>query len=44
LFTLFLTPVLYLGIARFARPRANQGEQLRAEMAQAVARATDEAN
>jgi hydrophobic/amphiphilic exporter-1 (mainly G- bacteria), HAE1 family len=44
LFTLFLTPVLYLGIARFAKPRANQGERLRAEMAQTAAQATDEAN
>ena len=26
LFTLFLTPVLYLGIARLSRPRADQGE------------------
>jgi multidrug efflux pump subunit AcrB len=32
LFTLFLTPVVYLGIARFARPRADQGERLAHEM------------
>jgi hydrophobe/amphiphile efflux-1 (HAE1) family protein len=32
LFTLFLTPVIYLGIARFARPRADQGERLAREM------------
>ncbi|MBA4264574.1 MAG: multidrug transporter AcrB [Comamonadaceae bacterium] len=36
LFTLFLTPVVYLGIARFANPRANQAEQLAREMKQAV--------
>ena len=35
LFTLFLTPVLYLGIARLARPRAQQGERLAAELKQA---------
>jgi multidrug efflux pump subunit AcrB len=34
-FTLFLTPVLYLGIARLARPRAQQGERLAAELRQA---------
>ncbi len=34
LFTLFLTPVLYLGIARLAKPRAQQGERLAAEMKQ----------
>jgi HAE1 family hydrophobic/amphiphilic exporter-1 len=32
LFTLFLTPVVYLGIARFAKPRADQGERLAREM------------
>jgi hydrophobic/amphiphilic exporter-1 (mainly G- bacteria), HAE1 family len=32
LFTLFLTPVVYLGIARFAQPRARQGERLAREM------------
>jgi hydrophobic/amphiphilic exporter-1 (mainly G- bacteria), HAE1 family len=31
-FTLFLTPVLYLGLARFSKPRANQGERLAREM------------
>jgi len=36
LFTLFLTPVVYLGIARFSRPRANQAEQLDREMKQAA--------
>jgi hydrophobic/amphiphilic exporter-1 (mainly G- bacteria), HAE1 family len=35
LFTLFLTPVIYLGLARFARPRAAQGDRLMAEMEQA---------
>src|SRR5690606_15345772 len=28
LFTLFFTPVVYLGVARFAKPRAAQGERL----------------
>jgi hydrophobe/amphiphile efflux-1 (HAE1) family protein len=37
LFTLFLTPVVYLGIARFSRPRANQTEQLAREMKHAAA-------
>jgi multidrug efflux pump subunit AcrB len=37
LFTLFLTPVLYLGIARFAKPRASQGERLAREMKAAEA-------
>jgi HAE1 family hydrophobic/amphiphilic exporter-1 len=37
LFTLFLTPVVYLGIARFAAPRAHQGERLAAEMKAAAA-------
>ena len=32
LFTLFLTPVVYLGLARFAKPRARQGERLASEM------------
>jgi hydrophobe/amphiphile efflux-1 (HAE1) family protein len=32
LFTLFLTPVVYLGLARFARPRASHGERLAREM------------
>ena len=34
LFTLFLTPVLYLGIARLVKPRAQQGERLAAELQQ----------
>jgi multidrug efflux pump subunit AcrB len=34
-FTLFLTPVLYLGIARLVKPRAQQGERLAAELKQA---------
>ena len=37
LFTLFLTPVVYLGIARFAKPRANRAEQLAREMKHAAA-------
>ncbi|MEJ7928359.1 efflux RND transporter permease subunit [Ramlibacter sp. AN1015] len=32
LFTLFLTPVLYLGLARFARPRADAGARLEREL------------
>jgi multidrug efflux pump subunit AcrB len=40
LFTLFLTPVVYLGLARFARPRANQGRRLAQEMQQAAAQDT----
>jgi len=35
-FTLFLTPVVYLGIARFSRPRANQADRLASEMKLAV--------
>jgi multidrug efflux pump subunit AcrB len=31
-FTLLLTPVLYLGIARFSRPRADAGERLTQEL------------
>ncbi|MCW5628254.1 MAG: efflux RND transporter permease subunit [Rhodoferax sp.] len=31
-FTLFLTPVVYLGLARFSQPRAHQGERLAREM------------
>jgi multidrug efflux pump subunit AcrB len=34
-FTLFLTPVLYLGLARWSKPRARQGQQLAAELEQA---------
>lgn len=32
LFTLYLTPVLYLGLARFSKPRADEGERLTEEM------------
>ncbi len=32
LFTLFLTPVIYLGIARFSPPRRHHGDRLAAEM------------
>jgi hydrophobic/amphiphilic exporter-1 (mainly G- bacteria), HAE1 family len=39
-FTLFLTPVVYLGVARFAQPRARQGERLAQELR--AAPATDE--
>ncbi len=35
LFTLFLTPVVYLGLARFAKPRAAEGNRLSDEMDQA---------
>ena len=34
-FTLYLTPVAYLGIARFAKARAAPGKRLRQELAQA---------
>ena len=34
IFTLYLTPVAYLGIARFAKARAAAGKQLRQELAQ----------
>ncbi len=36
LMTLFLTPVLYLGLARFTRPRAAQGELLQRELDDAM--------
>ncbi|QCB47931.1 efflux RND transporter permease subunit [Hydrogenophaga sp. PAMC20947] len=36
-FTLFLTPVVYLGVARFAQPRARQGERLAQELLAAPA-------
>jgi len=42
LFTLFLTPVVYLGLARFAAPRASHGERLAAEMKQAAAQQSGE--
>lgn len=32
LFTLYLTPVVYLGLARFARPRSHAAEALEAEL------------
>ncbi|WP_105198911.1 efflux RND transporter permease subunit [Pseudoalteromonas sp. T1lg10] len=35
LFTLFLTPVVYLGLARFTKPRADESKQLAAELEQA---------
>ncbi|WP_341938380.1 efflux RND transporter permease subunit [Marinimicrobium sp. C2-29] len=35
LFTLFLTPVVYLGLARFAKPRAAEGEKMMTEMDEA---------
>ena len=34
IFTLYLTPVAYLGIARFAKARAAAGKRLRQELAQ----------
>ncbi len=34
-FTLFLTPVLYLGLARWSKPRAQQGERLAAALERA---------
>ncbi|MDP4537054.1 efflux RND transporter permease subunit [Alkalimonas collagenimarina] len=33
-FTLYLTPVLYLGLARFVKPRADESERLEKEMQQ----------
>ena len=44
LFTLFLTPVVYLGLARFARPRASQGERLAREMEASVVDASERAS
>jgi hydrophobic/amphiphilic exporter-1 (mainly G- bacteria), HAE1 family len=44
LFTLFLTPVVYLGIARFAKPRASQGERLAVELRAAAADAARDTN
>ncbi|WP_439103002.1 efflux RND transporter permease subunit, partial [Congregibacter sp.] len=35
LFTLYLTPILYLGVARFARPRSHAAEALDLEMREA---------
>lgn len=32
IFTLYLTPVLYLGIARFTKPRADEGKRLHEEL------------
>jgi multidrug efflux pump subunit AcrB len=43
LFTLFLTPVIYLGLARYAKPRASQGELLAKEMKLAQQQAGDSA-
>jgi len=42
LFTLFLTPVVYLGLARFAKPRASAGERLQRELRAAEAQAAGE--
>ncbi|MFK8041654.1 efflux RND transporter permease subunit [Congregibacter sp.] len=36
LFTLYLTPILYLGVARFARPRSHAAEALDLEMREAT--------
>ncbi|EED33549.1 RND transporter, HAE1/HME family, permease protein [gamma proteobacterium NOR5-3] len=36
LFTLYLTPILYLGVARFARPRSHAAQALDAEMRDAI--------
>ncbi|MEO2266009.1 efflux RND transporter permease subunit [Pseudoalteromonas sp. YIC-656] len=35
LFTLFLTPVVYLGLARFTAPRADESKKLASELSQA---------
>ncbi|WP_157265708.1 efflux RND transporter permease subunit [Azohydromonas aeria] len=37
-FTLLLTPLLYLGLARLGRPRAHEGERLQQELQQAAER------
>jgi len=34
-FTLFLTPVFYLGLARFSHPRAHEGQRLQGELVHA---------
>jgi hypothetical protein len=31
-FTLFLTPVIYLGVARFSKPRADSRQKLEQEL------------
>lgn len=36
LFTLFLTPVVYLGLARFAKPRVAEAQRLSSELQQAT--------
>ena len=35
IFTLYLTPVLYLALARFAKPRADDSKRLQTELDQA---------
>jgi hydrophobic/amphiphilic exporter-1 (mainly G- bacteria), HAE1 family len=40
-FTLFLTPVVYLGVARFAQPRVRQGERLAQELKAAPQEGSD---
>ncbi|QJR79848.1 efflux RND transporter permease subunit [Alteromonas pelagimontana] len=35
IFTLYLTPVLYLGLARFSKPRADESQRLERELASA---------
>jgi multidrug efflux pump subunit AcrB len=42
LFTLFLTPVIYVAVARFSKPRAHQAERLTREMREAAAQAAGE--
>jgi HAE1 family hydrophobic/amphiphilic exporter-1 len=42
LFTLFLTPVIYVAVARFSKPRASQAEQLAREMREAAAQESGE--
>jgi hydrophobic/amphiphilic exporter-1 (mainly G- bacteria), HAE1 family len=41
-FTLFLTPVVYLGLARLAKPRASAGARLQREMREADAQVAGE--
>ena len=40
LFTLYLTPIVYLGIGRFHKPRAEAGQQLAAELDAAAKQGT----
>lgn len=41
-FTLFLTPVIYLGVARFSKPRADAKQKLEQEMSETLFRSNSE--